>query len=112
QKIQKELTDKTTEVDHCEQKILDLSKDNKDLSYQLEALQKLWVETQEKLEKETSRTKSLERINRELAKQGHDEKIEKSIKISQVDSPPEQAIKERLNQVYAQQYTPIKPMDV
>lgn len=56
------------QLTQCEEKVLDLSRDNKNLSEQLEAIQKLWIETQAQLEKEELRTKNLEKINQHLSK--------------------------------------------
>ncbi len=51
----------------CEDKMLNLSKDNKEISMQLSTIQKLWMDAQDKLEKLELRCESLEKINRELS---------------------------------------------
>lgn len=73
------LATQTSNVKVCEQKILELSKDNSELSNQLEALQKLWINAQEALEKEEMKRKSLEKINRELSQTYKENKVQRAI---------------------------------
>lgn len=86
---QASLAEQTENVKTCEQKILELSKDNTELSTQLESLQNLWMNAQEKLEKEELKRKSLEKINRELSQSFKDNKLQRAItKATEVDLEP------------------------
>jgi DNA repair exonuclease SbcCD ATPase subunit len=93
----------------CETQILELSKDNQQLSEQLQALQKLWVKAQAELEKEQSRAKALEKINRELSQDLKQDKVSRLVARAHEVAEPMQSnnderIQSKLSQVYASQY--------
>lgn len=96
----------------CEAKILELAKDNKALSTQLESIQRLWIQAQEKLETEELKTKSLEKINRELSQNYKEERVSRAIKSSTTTESNSKETKpsnfqNRLTEVYASQYLPV-----
>lgn len=103
-------------LEACEQKLLELRKDNQDLEYQLESLQSLWVDAQDKLEKESLKRKTLEKINRELSRDSDSQKVSKSIERAQtaeveIKAVPvltqESKVNSRLTEVIASQYNSI-----
>ncbi len=61
----------------CEIKLLEMNKDNQELSSQLDSIQGLWVSTQEKLEKAELKSQSLEKINRELSGQFKTQRLDR-----------------------------------
>lgn len=97
----------TQTIQTCEKKILELSRDNKELSTQLNALQNLWMESQEKLEKEELRSQALEKINRELSRDKKDERIEKAVQTSTTPAPKTDDLQEKIQTVFASQYRTI-----
>jgi chromosome segregation ATPase len=93
-----------------EKKILQLAKDNKELSQQLATIQKLWIESQENLEKAELRSETLEKINRQLSQKSQTEETEKSIQAAHPDAQTierpvaEEVFQKRIQNVYASQY--------
>ncbi len=75
EQTQAQLLENQDQLSQCEQKILELNKDNQEMSTQLSALQKLWMDTQAELEKEVLKRQSLEKINRELSQSYQNDKI-------------------------------------
>ena len=51
----------------CEAEVLKYARDNKELSHQLQSTEKLWIESQDQLEKMKLKIKSLERLNKGLS---------------------------------------------
>ena len=98
-------------LDVCEVKLIELSKDNKEISHQLESLQKLWIQAQDKLEKEELRREGLEKINRELSKEYSEDRSQRAIKVSTTtpEKPKSQGrpSKNKVSEVYASQYLPL-----
>jgi hypothetical protein len=82
-----ELKEQKTITETCETKLLDMIKDNKDISQQLETLKELWISTQDKLEKEEIKRQSLERINRQLSQSYKDDRLERSIDSVKLENP-------------------------
>lgn len=108
-----QMSEQKQALDICENKLIEISKDNKGLAQQLESLQKLWIHAQENLEKEQARSKALEKINRELSRQHNENKVERAIASSRakenVSGFPETSSaakpgQDKLSQVYASQY--------
>ena len=105
-----------TALEACEQKLLEIRKDNQDLESQLESLQNLWIDAQDKLEKEQLKRTTLEKINRELSRDNETQRLQKSIERAQTTEIKEEApvkqtaktesnINTRLTDVIASQYT-------
>ena len=108
----KQLNEQTSSLKMCEEKLIELSQDNKDLSSQLESLQNLWIEAQNKLEKEQLKRSTLEKINKELSRDKSESKVVKSIERSQPSDKSQSkettgSINSKLTEVYASQYSPI-----
>ena len=111
QATQLQMSEQKQALDVCENKLIEISKDNRGLAQQLESLQKLWVHAQESLEKEQARSKALEKINRELSQQNNANKVQRAVESARplksgsttsedIVSPAQ----EKLSQVYAGQY--------
>ncbi len=103
-KLEKETSSKDLSV--CEAKILELTRDNREISEQLESIQKLWMQAQTKLEKEELRAKTLEKINRELSQQDKSDKTERAIEKAQKTSE-NQELRTKIKDVFASQYRTI-----
>ncbi len=111
--IHLQMNEQKQALDVCENKLIEISKDNKGLAEQLESIQKLWIHAQENLEKEQARSKALEKINRELSQQHNANKVKRAIDSSR---PQENGstisektaattpTQDKLTQVYASQY--------
>lgn len=102
----------------CENKILDLTRDNKEISDQLQSIQGLWMEAQSKLEKEELRAQALEKINRQLSQQSKHEKLERATQnshpeaknmeptatVSPVKTQEDAELQDKIKSVFATQY--------
>ncbi len=91
-------------LSESEKTILALSKDNRELSDQLASIQKLWMEAQQKLEKEELRSQTLEKINRQLSQQTKSEKVEKSIASAHPKRGAADPVQKKIQSVFASQY--------
>lgn len=121
--LEKQLAEQKKVLATCEDQLLKFSKENREIGDQLSAIQKLWVEAQDKLEKMELRCESLEKINRQLSQQGQKEKIERATKRAQEpltievkeNKTPEKNTDEfqsKIKDVFASQYKTIPRNDI
>ncbi|MCB0378161.1 MAG: hypothetical protein KDD33_06690 [Bdellovibrionales bacterium] len=112
-----ELREQRETLQICEQKLVETSKENKDIAIQLERLKELWMDTQSQLEKEQVKRQTLEKINRELSRSNQQGQKERAIERAQTPGPdkaestPQSQLNSKLTEVYASQYSSLKKQE-
>lgn len=118
--LRKQQQDDRENLAEAEKKILSLNRDNTEMADQLASVQKLWIEAQERLEKEELRSQTLEKINRQLSQHSKTERVEKSIEAAHQSETKEKKstneidpFQRKIQNVFASQYrTLAKPSDM
>ncbi len=118
--LRKQQQDDRENLAEAEKKILSLNRDNTEMADQLASVQKLWIEAQERLEKEELRSQTLEKINRQLSQHSKTERVEKSIEAAHQSETKEKKstneidpFQRKIQNVCASQYrTLAKPSDM
>ena len=106
-------------LESCEKKLIDISRDNEQLEKELGNLKTLWVDIQDKYEKELVKVQSLTKLNRQLSENIFDKKAAKNIEAAAAiektpastetksDTSNTERIDRKISEIFASQFQPM-----